>query len=68
MILFTRFTTSALLQLATKAHLHQMVQAIAQRSKLDAVYHLIDKGKLQQEFGLSTIDASLLHIEKGGIV
>lgn len=45
-----------------------MVQTITQRFQSDFIYHLSDEGKFEQELGFVLRDASLLHIEEGGVV
>jgi ABC-type transport system involved in cytochrome bd biosynthesis fused ATPase/permease subunit len=67
-ILLAEFAALALVQFATEALLYQIVQTVAQRLQFHVVDDLVDEGVLQQQAGFLEGDASLLHVEQGGIV
>ena len=66
--LFTELTTLALVQLAPKALLHQVVQAVAQRFQFHLIDDLVDKRILQQYLSLLKRYATLSHIEQRSVV
>ena len=45
-----------------------MVQAVAEGFELHVVDDFVDEGVLKQQLGLIEGDASLAHVEEGGIV
>ena len=66
--LFAELATLTLCQFATEALLHEMMEAVAQRLKGDLVYHLSDEGELKEELCILLADATLTHIEEGGVI
>ena len=67
-ILSAQLASLALVEFATEAFLYKIMQAVAERLELYAVYDLVDEGKLKQELGLLKADAALAHVEQGRIV
>ena len=67
-ILSAQLASLALVEFTAEAFLYKIMQAVAERLELYAVYDLVDEGKLKQELGLLKADAALTHVEQGRIV
>ena len=67
-MLFAKLAAGTFVEFAAEALLNQIVEAVAEGSKLHVVDDLVDEGVLQQEFGLIDGDAALTHVEEGSII
>lgn len=64
----TQLATFAFVQLSSETAIYKIVQTVAKGFQLDFVDDLVDKGKLQEQFGFAFADAALAHIEQGCVV
>ena len=63
-ILSAQLASLALVEFAAEAFLYEIMQTVAERLELYAVYDLVDESKLKQELGLLKADAALAHVEQ----
>ena len=66
--LLTHFAAFAFTQFASETQINQMRQTLMQQRYLHMAQHLVDKGMLQQQSGLSPGNAALAHVEQSLLV
>ena len=66
--LLTQLAALAATELTAEALLHKIMETLTQWGKRNLVDDLTHEGKLQQQAGFLDRDATLLHVEQGGIV
>ena len=66
--LAAKLTTLALREFTAETLVDKVAQAVAKGFKGDGIDDLGDKSLLQEQSGLALGDASLAHVEQGGIV
>ena len=66
--LLTHFAAFALTQFASETQINQMRQTLMQQRYLHMAQHLVDKGMLQQQSGLSLGNTALAHVEQSLLV
>ena len=66
--LLAEFAAFAFVKFATEALLYKVVEAVAKGFELHVVDDFVDEGILEQHLRLLQGDASLAHVEEGGIV
>ena len=67
-VLLAELAALAFVEFAAEALLYQVVQAVAEGFEAHLVDDFVDEGVLQQELGLVERDATLAHVEQGGVV
>ena len=68
LFLFAESAAVAFVELASEALFHQIVETVTERFEIHVIDNFVDEGILQQQFGFFERDASLTHVEEGGII